>query len=248
MEFYSRYEAPYYAVFRTSAQRFIFGQAQEITNAMLLETFHSAAVVMEGKLKRLNEIYYLRNLGIPHHARPIEGWNQWMALDFDDFFDHYRLHRAKIIEVFASRGNIKIDPQKMRRALDMSFIIYLGREFHMGYWVDEYLSTAVVDQKEKNRLRQKMNTSLLAINSFHDSLGRAIKHSIKSFIKGTLGEKGFKFRIADYLSGSDQFFRDGTVGAKSFNSSSPRAGDGVSRRRLEHPRSTDDSRLILLRP
>jgi glycosyltransferase domain-containing protein len=193
MQFYSRYEAPYYAVTRTSVQRAIFDRAQDINTAMLVETFQSAALVTAGKLKRLDNIYNLRNLGVAPHARPVEGWNQWMARDFDDFFENYRAHRAKVIEFVSSLGGPQIDLPTLRRALDMSFVVYLGREFHTEYWIDKYVMTVIADRDERNKLRQLLDARLMARTSPQASLGNALKALVKSVINKGLGKKGMRF-------------------------------------------------------
>jgi glycosyltransferase domain-containing protein len=195
IQFYSRYEAPYYAVFRTAAQRSIFEDAQDITTPMLVETYQAAGVVTYGKLKRLNDLYYLRNLGVRSHARPVEGWNQWMAKDFDDFFAHYRGHRDKVMALISSRGESGADMASVKRIVDMSFILYVGREFHMGYWIDEFLTTAVADAKERNRLRHQLTASLITPQAATASLGGALKASLKRTVKRALGERGRKFAL-----------------------------------------------------
>ena len=48
------------------------------------------------------------------------------------------------------------DMASVKRIVDMSFILYVGRDFHMGYWIDEFLATAVNHPKERNRLREQL--------------------------------------------------------------------------------------------
>ena len=193
IQFYSRYEAPYYAVFRTAAQRAIFEDAQDITTPMLVEVYQAAAVVIYGKLKRLNDLYYLRNLGVPSHAQPVAGWYQWMARDFDDFFARYRRHRDKVMALIAACSEHGTDMASVKRIVDMSFILYVGRDFHMGYWIDEFLATAVTDPKERNRLREQLTASLSTPQGATATLGGALKASLKSTVKQALGERGRKF-------------------------------------------------------
>ena len=85
IHFYLRYEAPYYAVFRTAAQRAIFEDAQDITTPMLVEVYQAAAVVIYGKLKRLNDLTICA-ISACVACPAVAGWYQWMARDFDDFF------------------------------------------------------------------------------------------------------------------------------------------------------------------
>ncbi len=165
MQLYSQYEAPYYAVYRTKTQRRIIQSAQSIDLGIMVEAFHSAAAVVEGKIGRLDKIYYLRNVGVAPHGRSIEGWNHWMARDFDDFFERYREHRAKIISLLASDTVGDIDIQKLRRCIDMAFVVYLGRGFHLGFWIEEYLAGAVSELEDRNRLRQRLAKTLFETQS-----------------------------------------------------------------------------------
>ncbi len=160
MQLYSNYEAPYYAVFRTEIQRRIIQSAQSIELAIMVETFHSAAAVSQGKIGRLDKIYYLRNVGVPRHVNAIESWNQWMVSDFDDFFERYREHRGRLINLISSGEVGDIDGQKLRRCIDMAFVLYLGWGFQLDYWIDEYLAGAVSDEDDRGRLRQKIAKKL----------------------------------------------------------------------------------------
>jgi len=216
MQFYWRYEAPFYAVYRTSVQRSIFERAQSISINILVETFHSAAVILEGKLKRLDDIYCLRNIGIPTHPIPIEGWYQWMIKDFDGFVDNYREHRATIIEMAASRSDLRIDLHSLRRAIDMAFMIYVGGHgFPMYKLIEEYLPIAVADRQERDRLQRGFATKFamsfadqqeqgrLATEAAHEPIASqatsstlqiriAIKRLLRALIEAAFGESGLK--------------------------------------------------------
>ena len=75
----------------------------------------------------------------------------------------------------------------------MSFIVYLGREFHSGYWLDEYLTTVIADRDERSKLRQQLNARHLTTTSPPISLGEVLKTSVKSVIKKGLGKRGKRF-------------------------------------------------------
>ena len=62
MQLFSRYEFPFYCVFRTPVQRWIFDNVRWSTSPHFFEIFHTTAAVVAGKLKRIDEVYYLRNV------------------------------------------------------------------------------------------------------------------------------------------------------------------------------------------
>jgi glycosyltransferase domain-containing protein len=98
MQLLAHYEAPYYGVYRTAIQREIMAQVSRINVGLFFEIFHSSATAVRGKIKRLGNIYYLRNVGNPPHARPREGLPQWASTDLDDLHDRYREHRQRVID------------------------------------------------------------------------------------------------------------------------------------------------------
>ena len=53
---------PFYCVFRTPVQRWIFDNVRWSTSPHFFEIFHITAAVVAGKLKRIDEVYYLRNV------------------------------------------------------------------------------------------------------------------------------------------------------------------------------------------
>lgn len=153
MQMLARYEAPYYGVYRTAVQREIVAAMSRVTISLFFELYHSSASAVKGKIKRLETIYYLRNMGDAPHARPVEGWSQWAATDLDLLFTRYGDHRQRIIDLVSADPAAAISGEQLRRAIDMSFLLYAGRHFHLNVWVEEYLQTAIVDPAERDRLR-----------------------------------------------------------------------------------------------
>ena len=159
MQLYSEYEATFYAIYRTEIQKKIF-EYMPVGEPMLMgETTQSAASVILGKVKRLEGVYYLRNLTIAPHARDIDGWNQWMANDFSEFFEYYIKHRERMLSLLRSQNEIKIDAVRIGRALDMTFLIYVGREFHLGFWHEEYLRKLIDNENERSNMRLRLQGS-----------------------------------------------------------------------------------------
>jgi len=46
-----------------------------------------------------------------------------------------------------------VDAKKLRRTIDMAFMVYAGREFHMLHWMHFYLTETITDENERERLR-----------------------------------------------------------------------------------------------
>lgn len=151
IQLYSRYESPYAAVFRVSVTRAIIERIGKIPVALFGEVFQATAAVAMGKIKRLNWLYYLRNLGVPSNPRPFESWRDWYVKDFDGFFEHYLGFRATVIDLVTQSE--AVDVGRLRKTIDMAFMVYAGREFHMLHWMHFYLTEAITDEHERERLR-----------------------------------------------------------------------------------------------
>jgi len=161
-QLFSRYESSYAAVYRTSLQKVILERLVEMPWALFSEIFHATATLVHGKVKRLDRIYYLRNVGVPSNPRPFEDWNQWILKDWDGFLAYYLEYRTRITAFAAARMSPALDPDRLRRTIDLAFMLYVGRDFSMAYWIYQYLATAVVAQEERDRLGILVNERLLA--------------------------------------------------------------------------------------
>jgi glycosyltransferase domain-containing protein len=164
MQLFSRYEAPFYAVFRTSVQRTLFDRHKSVEQPLWPEIHHSVGAIIEGKLKRLDNIYSLRNTGIPPLST-LQPWPQsfgeMAANDFDEFFRCYRQFTARVLEWAVHRPDCTIDRRRLGRALDMAFGLYVGREVHLPFWIDKYVATAVQDESARIALRFRTLRDLL---------------------------------------------------------------------------------------
>jgi glycosyltransferase domain-containing protein len=158
IQLFSRYEAPFYAVYRTAAMRVLMGRFQEPVPPLWPEIYHSTGAVIAGKIHRSETIYCLRNIGNPPHYRSgstFRDFGQWVAADLDGFLAHYVKYRACVLEWVtpeADRGTVQ-------RALDMAFITYIGSEFNPAYWIDRCCET-VKDAEERDKLRSRLNQNL----------------------------------------------------------------------------------------
>jgi glycosyltransferase domain-containing protein len=164
MQLFSRYESPFYCVSRTSFQRRVADRLDAMTSFAFAELLQATAVVLEGKLKRLYDIHYLRNVetttasSAPVSTRedvPSANFIQWLANDPEEVFDAYKEHRSKVIEFAEWSNNHRSDLGTLERALDMTFVIYVGRQFRLDQWIDEYISRNVAQQCERNMLKER---------------------------------------------------------------------------------------------
>lgn len=163
MQLYSQYEATFYAVYRVPIQERIFEAIPtDLEKFLQVEATQSALTAATGRVKRLDDLYYLRNLGVAPLPRDLEGWNQWMAQDFDGFYAAYRRHRGRVLASVESSATEE-DLERLRRAIDMSFLLHVGLEFHLGFWIDEYLATCVKGETERGRIGRAVRHRLLGI-------------------------------------------------------------------------------------
>ena len=189
MQLYSGYEATFYAVYRTGIQRSILESIPpDLERFLMVEACQSAASVLRGKIKRLDGIYYFRNNGVAPHPRDVEGWNQWMAQDFGGFYSSYLRHRARIVQLADSISTGPRDLGQLGRAIDMSFLLHVGREFHPGYWIEEYLSAFVRDPGDRNRLRDRLDMEMP--HAQPAGLTGSARRSIRRLIRSAAGDRG----------------------------------------------------------
>ena len=116
-------ECPFAAVYRVSATRAIIPQLVKIRVLLFTEVFHATTSVAIGKIKRLNRLYYLRNVGVPNNPRPFQSWRDWYVKDFDEFFEQYREFRSMVMYLVAQTGK-DMDADRLRRTIDMAFMVY----------------------------------------------------------------------------------------------------------------------------
>ena len=163
----------------------------DLERFLMVETTQSAATAISGKVKRLDGVYYLRNLGVPPHARDVEGWNQWMAQDFPGFLECFEKHRARML-AFADKQNQKgFDGLLFARAFDMTFLLYVGREFHLGFWLEEYLRGLIDNESEKVSLRFRLEGSRSKLSATPTRTIDRVIRATKHFVKCVTGKNGF---------------------------------------------------------
>jgi glycosyltransferase domain-containing protein len=202
MQLFSRYEAPYYAVFRVSTQRRLLPRCLDVEMPLWPETYHSTAAVVEGKIKRLDNIHCLRNIGIPaHHGHVIRNFGRWTATDLDGFLVRYRKFCESVIGWAMEKSDFPIGQDRLRRAIDMAFILYIGSEFDRTYWIDQYLETAIAGDSEKAKLRARLEQILFGRETKDTAeneklaifpLGDAFRSLIISMVKTLIGERGIR--------------------------------------------------------
>jgi glycosyltransferase domain-containing protein len=159
IQLFSRYEAPFYAVFRTEILRLLMHRCSEPSPPLWPEIYHASAAVIAGKIRRNDMIYSLRNAGNPPHYHSdssVRSFAEWATVDLDSFLDHYRTFRKSAVEWARS----DVDSQTLGKTLDLAFMLYVGSEFNPYHWIDQciqVLSAESAHQRAQLQLRLKQN-------------------------------------------------------------------------------------------
>ena len=186
MQLFSRYEAPYYAVFRVPVLRLLFERCKDILSPLWTELYHSTGAVIAGKIHRSNTIYCLRNIGNPPHYRAeaaYRNFGEWVAADLDGFLSHYIEYRASALK-WAATG---ADENNLHTGLDLAFMTYIGSEFNASYWIDRCCAT-VKDQTERAKLRERITLNLS--RSTMSGTIPSIRRAGMDFIRAVLDQNG----------------------------------------------------------
>ena len=163
MQLFSHYESPFYCVVRTPVQSRVLEKAIGSISGAFFELFHSTALVMAGKIKRVGGLHYLRDVtetttsAAPVADRgtvPTGNFMQWAANDLDGLFTVYKEHRERVIAL-AADNETGLSPEALKRSIDMTFLIYLGRQFHTTSWIDEYITRNVAGIADGEALRER---------------------------------------------------------------------------------------------
>ena len=184
LQLFSRYEALFYAVFRTAAMRVLLDRYSEPNPPLWPEIYHSTSAVIAGKIYRSNTIYCLRNIGNPPHysaQASYRNFGEWIAADLDGFLAHYIKYRASALEWAATSA----DENNLHTALDLAFMTYIGSEFNASYWIDRCCA-AVKDQTERAKLRERLTLSLS--RSTMSGTIPSIRRGGMDFIRPVLGQ------------------------------------------------------------
>jgi glycosyltransferase domain-containing protein len=163
MQLFSRYESPFYSVVRTPIQSQVFEKGMVPISGAFFELFHSTAIVMAGKIKRIGGLHYLRDVTTTtasatpvadRGAVPTGNFMQWVANDLDDLFSVYKEHRRRVIAL-AADGGTGLDPEALKRCIDTTFLVYLGRQLRLTSWIDEYITRNVPSIPDGVALRER---------------------------------------------------------------------------------------------
>jgi hypothetical protein len=200
IQLFSSYEAIFYAVFRTQAKRVLLDRYSEVEQPLWPEIYHATGAVIDGKIKRLEDnIFTLRNVGLAPHPQKMDNFGQWVVFDFANFLISYQKFRDRVTEWAHDCGGLRIDHIGLRRAIDMAFMIYIGREFDPIFWIGEYLANSIVDEEEKNRLRLRLEAEFRVGKSddtYMVNLDKrsptAKKEALKFLVTSFLGQGSFR--------------------------------------------------------
>ena len=191
IQLFSRYEAVFYAVFRTKTKRMLIDFYEEREQPLWPEIYHATGAVLEGKVKRLDNLFTLRNIGLAPHAQKMDNFGQWVVSDFDGFFSGYLKYRERFV-TWLIDSNPSLDRGRLNQAFDLSFMIYIGSEFDPRLWIVTYLDRAIASEDEKTQLRHRLESQFLQTSAKQRTAGNDNKEALKTLTLSLLGERQFR--------------------------------------------------------
>ena len=191
VQLFSRYEAVFYAVFRTKTKRMLIDFYEEREQPLWPEIYHATGAALAGKIKRLDNLFTLRNIGLAPHAQKLDNFGQWVVSDFDGFFAGYLKYRERFATWLIDRSP-NIDRSSLKQAFDLSFMIYIGSEFDPRLWIAAYLDRSIVSESEKSQLRTRLESQFLRTPTNQQAAGNDNKEALKTLSLSLLGERQFR--------------------------------------------------------
>lgn len=195
LQLFSRYEALFYAVFRTATMRVLLDRYSEPDPPLWPEIYHSTSAVIAGKIHRSNTIYCLRNIGNPPHYRAqasYRNFGEWIAADLDGFLAHYIKYRASALEWAATSA----DENNLHTALDLAFMTYIGSEFDPSFWIDRCCDAVREEERDRLRTRLRQNLSGVAARGASHSIRGAVRDLAGAIVRAVLGRSPSRIRAA----------------------------------------------------
>ena len=136
LQLLKKYEALSYAAYRTPVFKRLWEKTLEIDSYLYIELFLALATVTNGKVKRLNSIYYARNSVPPPES--ISKWepNYWFAENPEEIFAEYSSYRNSLLEYCAQFDLAVQNDARGRRLLDLMHGVYFAKGFRLGYMLN----------------------------------------------------------------------------------------------------------------
>jgi glycosyltransferase domain-containing protein len=134
LDFFRRYEAVTYALYRAEVMRYALAQIQAMQSMLARELLAGALTVVAGKVARLPIVYYGRSL---HPSVPYQHWH---PIDFlisspQALFEDYAKYRRTLLESFDKNGASPETSVEVLKIIDL---------VHLRYLVD-YVSPTMMD-------------------------------------------------------------------------------------------------------
>ncbi len=126
LQLMSQYEAVFYAVFKTNVLKSVFNQVIDIDGSMFPELFRGLAPLVEGKIKRLQGIYYSRCASPPHELAQRTKWHpyQWLADNPEELIEEYLIYRDTLLNYIKNSGHDLKDIEKYKKLINLVHATY----------------------------------------------------------------------------------------------------------------------------
>lgn len=119
-QLFGKYEALFYAVYRSDALQKAFAFIQSVQTTLWQELILAAAIVIQGRVKRLPFFYYARSTG---ESSEFVNWHPHEIFSRDPslFFQDYLAYRAALFNGFPE----KFKTAHAKRIFDLAHMIYI---------------------------------------------------------------------------------------------------------------------------
>ncbi len=141
-QLFARYEAVFYAVYRTHIMQEVFGSVGEVGTTLARELLTAALTAVSGQIVRIADFYYGRNTGA---SLAYEHWHpfQIFASSPELIFREYPIFRQIVLDALSRTCGPDRSAADTATILDLIFLRYLG----------QFLGASVLDVITADRLQ-----------------------------------------------------------------------------------------------
>jgi len=125
-QLFGRYEAVFYAVYRTQILQEVFGSVGEVGTTLARELLTAALTAVSGQIVRIADFYYGRNTGaslVYEHWHPFQIFASSPAI----IFREYPVFRQIVLDALSRTKNQDRSAADATTILDLIFLRYLGQ-------------------------------------------------------------------------------------------------------------------------
>jgi len=187
-----RYQAVFYAVYRTNVMQFALSQRGRVQSLLARELLASSLTMVAGSVHRMQKFYMGRNID-PSIATA--GWHpqQFLATDPKSLFTEYAAYRKVVLEELKAdaRCRARYQQGRIKRILDLAHLDYLLPMLSPRF-IDYVLGEALRADREAHDVVSHVWNKF--VNPPSDRAAGTLAH-----LKRALSSPGYAVKIFNYL-------------------------------------------------